>query len=221
VNRIAGHGPVGFDLDLTLINSRPAIMAAWEAVAVETGVQIDLVQVDTRMGVKLEDEVAFWFAPEEHAAATASYRKHYVRLAPALTTPLPGAAQAVEAVRKAGEHVVVITAKHAISVAPSLAAAGLSPDEVFAHVHGPQKAEVLVQIGAALYVGDTPDDMSAARTATAVAVGVPTGSFGRPELAGAGADVVLDSLLDFPEWYAGFRVGQPHDWTRKGTIHGT
>ena len=35
-------GPVGFDLDLTLINSRPPIMAAWQAVSAETGVDIDL-----------------------------------------------------------------------------------------------------------------------------------------------------------------------------------
>ena len=44
-------GPVGFDLDLTLINSRPAIMAAWSAVAEELGVRIDLDQVDQRMGI--------------------------------------------------------------------------------------------------------------------------------------------------------------------------
>ena len=48
-------GPVGFDLDLTLINSRPAIMAAWSEVAAELGVRIDLDDVDLRMGIKLED----------------------------------------------------------------------------------------------------------------------------------------------------------------------
>ena len=54
-------GPIGFDLDLTLINSRPAIMAAWSAVAAEFDVRIDLADVDRRMGIKLEDEVAYWF----------------------------------------------------------------------------------------------------------------------------------------------------------------
>ncbi len=42
-------GPAGFDLDLNLINSRPAIMAAWSAVAEELGVRIDL-----------DDETAGW-----------------------------------------------------------------------------------------------------------------------------------------------------------------
>jgi phosphoglycolate phosphatase len=221
VSRIAGDGPVGFDLDLTLINSRPAIMAAWEAVAAETGALIDLIQVDTRMGVKLEDEVAFWFGPDQHAVATACYRRHYVRLAPTMTTLLPGAAEAVAAVREAGERVVVITAKHAVSVGPSLAAVGLTPDEVFTHVHGPEKAAVLARLGAAVYVGDTPDDMAAARTARVWAVGVPTGSFGPAEMAAAGADVVLDSLAAFPAWYAGFRDGGTGELTGEETTDAT
>jgi Haloacid dehalogenase-like hydrolase len=84
-------GPVGFDLDLTLINSRPAIMAAWQAVGDELGVSIDLAEVDRRMGIKLEDEVAYWFPETSHGDAAASYRRHYVRLAPTMTFPLPGA----------------------------------------------------------------------------------------------------------------------------------
>ena len=57
---------------------------------------------------------------------------------------------------------MIITAKHPISVEPSLAAVKLDADEVFTHVHGPEKAAVLTQIGAAVYVGDTPADMAAA-----------------------------------------------------------
>ena len=45
-------------------------------------------------------------------------------------------------------------------------------------------------------------DMGAAALAGAVAVGVPTGPFTADELSRAGADVVLASLLDFPEWLA-------------------
>jgi phosphoglycolate phosphatase len=198
-------GPVGFDLDLTLINSRPAIMAAWQAVIAETGVDIDLAQVDGRMGVKLEDEIAFWFSAPEQARAADCYRRHYVRLAPAMTTLLPGAADALAAVRAAGERAVIVTAKHPVSVQPSLVAVGLLADEVFTHVHGPEKAAVLARLGAAAYVGDTPADMSAARDARAAAVGVPTGSFGAAQLRDSGADVVLGSLGEFPSWYAGFR----------------
>jgi phosphoglycolate phosphatase len=200
-------GPVGFDLDLTLIDSRPAIMAAWTALAAETGTTIDLAEVDRRMGSKLEDEAACWFPAAEVEAATAGYRRHYVRLAPDLTTAMPGASEAIAAVRAAGQPAVIITAKHPVSVGPSLQAAGLSADQVYMHVYGPEKAAVLTRIGAVAYVGDATADMQAARSAGTCAVGIPTGSFGRNELLGAGAQVVLDSLTQFPDWYAGARRG--------------
>lgn len=200
-------GPVGFDLDLTLINSRPAIMAAWSQVALQHGVAIDLEQVDSRMGVKLEDEVAYWFPPHERELAAESYRVHYVRLAPDNTFLLPGAAEAVAAVRAAGERAVVVTAKHPVSVEPSLAAVGLRPDSIYPHVHGPEKGRVLASIGAAVYVGDTPADMSAGVTGGTVAVGVPTGSFSPADLKAAGAHLVLGSMTDFPAWYGAFRGG--------------
>jgi phosphoglycolate phosphatase len=204
-------GPVGFDLDLTLINSRPAIMAAWQAVAEELGVHIDLGEVDRRMGIKLEDEVAYWFAAPDHADVADSYRRHYISLAPTHTHLLPGALEALAAVRGAGERAVVVTAKHPVSVRPSLAAVGLEPDEVVAHVHGPEKAAALAGLGAAVYVGDTPADMAAGLQGGAVPVGVPTGSFSAAELGAAGAQVVLGSLTEFPPWYAGFR----HDLARE------
>lgn len=204
-------GPVGFDLDLTLINSRPAIMAAWSAVADEHGVLINLTEVDRRMGIKLEDEVSYWFPVAARQAATDSYRRHYIRLTPELTFRLPGAAEAVTAVRQAGERVIVVTAKHPVSVQPSLDAVGLAVDEVFSHVHGPEKAAVLAARGASVYVGDTPADMAAGRSAGAVPVGVTTGSFSASELAAAGAELVLGSLQEFPPWYAQFRAYRTHE----------
>jgi phosphoglycolate phosphatase len=194
-------GPVGFDLDMTLIDSRSAILASFAGLGRDTDTAIDPQAVDGRLGIKLEDELAFWYPPDQRAAAATIYRRYYVRLAGQMTTPLPGAHEALAAVRAAGERVVIITAKHAISVEPSLKAAGISADEVFTFVHGPEKAAVLSRIGATAYVGDSPPDMAAAAEAGVRAVGVATGSFSGDDLARAGADVVLDSLADFPAWY--------------------
>ena len=200
-------GPVGFDLDLTLIDSQPAIMAAWSELARETGTRIDLDSITTRLGIKLEEEVARWFPAGERDEAAASYRRHYVRLAPGLTTPLPGAAGALAAVRQAGERAIIVTAKHPVSAGPSLAAAGLEADDLYTHVYGPEKAAVLSEVGAAVYVGDAPADMGAALAAGAHGVGVTTGSFRAADLRAAGAGLVLDSLLEFPPWYAALRAG--------------
>jgi len=198
-------GPVGFDLDMTLIDSRPAILASFAALARDTAVAIDLDAVDSRLGIKLEDELTFWYPPDQRTAAAVIYRRHYVRLAEQMTTALPGAHEALAAVRDAGERVVIITAKHPVSVEPSLKAARISADEVFTFVHGPEKAAVLRGLTAAAYVGDSPPDMAAAVEAGARAVGVATGSFSRGDLARAGADVVLDSLEGFPAWYRTIR----------------
>ena len=200
-------GPVGFDLDMTLIDSRPAILASFAEVARETGTVIHLDAVDRRLGIKLDDELAFWFPPEQGAAAAEIYRRHYVGLAERMTTVLPGAHEALAAVRAAGQRVVIITAKHPISVEPSLRAVGLSADELFTLVHGPEKAAVLSRLKATAYVGDTPPDMAAAVQAGVRAVGVATGSFSEEDLAGAGAEVVLDSLDGFPAWYRSRRLG--------------
>jgi phosphoglycolate phosphatase len=194
-------GPVGFDLDMTLIDSRRVILSSFAEVERETGTAIDLAAVDRRLGIKLDDELAFWFPADQVAATAECYRRHYVRMAGQLTTLLPGAHEALASVRAAGERVIIITAKHPVSVEPSLRAVGIAGDELFTLVHGPEKAAVLRSLKAAAYVGDTPPDMAAAVQAGARAVGVATGSFTHHDLTAAGAEVVLDSLTAFPAWY--------------------
>ena len=199
-------GVVGFDLDMTLIDSREAILASFAAVARETGVAIDPIGVDSRLGVKLEDELAHWFPAGEIEPAIAIYRRHYPLLAGSLTSALPGASEALAAVRAAGARTVVITAKFEPTARRALDDLGLTVDEIFGGVHGPEKGDVLATLAAAVYVGDTPPDMGAAVQAGAFPVGVATGSFTGGELKEAGATVVLASLAQFPAWYVEYRA---------------
>jgi phosphoglycolate phosphatase len=192
---------VGFDLDMTLIDSRQAILASFAAVAAETGVAIDPAGVDSRLGVTLEAELAHWFPADEIATAIAVYRRHYPVLAGPLTSVLPGAREALAAVRAAGARAVVITAKFEPAARRSLDDLELAVDEVHGEAHGPQKGTLLAALGAAVYVGDTPADMGAAVQAGACPVGVTTGSFTGSDLRSAGAGVVLASLAQFPDWY--------------------
>jgi phosphoglycolate phosphatase-like HAD superfamily hydrolase len=186
---------------MTLIDSRQAILASFAEVAAETGVAIDPAGVDSRLGVPLETELAHWFSPGEIAAAVAIYRRHYPVLAGPLTTVLPGAREALTAVRSAGARAVVITAKFEPTARRSLDDLGLVVDEVYGEAHGPQKGTVLAALGATIYVGDTPADIRAAIQAGACPVGVPTGSFTDNDLRMAGAGVILASLAQFPDWY--------------------
>jgi phosphoglycolate phosphatase len=197
---------IGFDLDMTLIDSRRAILASFAAVAAETGVTIDPAGVDSRLGVPLETELAHWFPAGEIPAAIAIYRRHYPVLAGPLTSVLPGAREALAAVRVAGARAVVITAKFEPTARRSLDDLGLAVDDVYGEAHGPQKGTLLAALGASVYVGDTPADMGAAVQAGACPVGVATGSFTGSELRSAGAGVVLASLGQFPDWYRQYRA---------------
>lgn len=193
--------PVGFDLDMTLIDSQGAVLGSFANLSADTGVPIDPADVLSRLGIKLEDELAHWFPPGEIEEAVRGYREHYLKLLGPMTHLLPGAAEALAAVRAAGARAVVITAKHEVPARLSLESVGLSPDELVADAHGPEKGAVLTAIGAAVYVGDTPADMAAAVAGGAYAVGVATGSFTAAELLAAGAAEALQSLADFPPLY--------------------
>ena len=187
---------VGFDLDLTLIDPRPAVVAVAEQLAVEEGVAIDAALWASRLGPPLEHELAHWVAPERVEAVAARYRELMVP-ATALVTLLPGAAEAVAAVRSAGGRAVVVTAKSDALARLALDALGVQVDAVVGWRWAEAKAEALREHGATVYVGDHPGDVRAARTAGALCVGVGTGGV-PPE----GADVRLDDLSGFPAWFA-------------------
>jgi len=200
-------GPVGFDLDMTLIDSRPGILATWAAFSQETGIPVDVDDIDARgFAIKLEDELLRWVDAADVDGAAAIFLRHYATLATEGTTAFAGASDALACVEEAGASTLIVTAKHEVSVGPCLAATGLHADRIFHFVHGPEKAAVLRQVGAAAYVGDTPADMAAGKDASAVAVGVTTGAFDEAALRAAGADHVLASLTAFRSLYLAART---------------
>ena len=57
---------VGFDLDMTLIDTRPGIAAVWDALSAETGVADRLARPrSARLGPPLDEELALWFPAEQ------------------------------------------------------------------------------------------------------------------------------------------------------------
>jgi phosphoglycolate phosphatase len=199
---------VGFDLDMTLVDSRPGIAATLRALSAETGTAIDADVVVSRLGPPLEDELAAWFPPEAVAAASDRFRALYVDYGVAGTGLLPGAAESVAAVRAAGGGVIVVTAKYEPNARGCLDHVGLAVDAVEGWRVGAGKGAALLEHGATLYVGDTPGDVAGARGVGACAVAVTTGPHSGAELANAGADVVLGSLTEFPDFFARWCAGR-------------
>src|SRR6266511_3871761 len=68
---------VGFDLDMTLVDSRPGIAATYRVLSQRTGVAIDTDLVVSRLGPPLVHEMAHWFPAEQVAEAVEEYRALY------------------------------------------------------------------------------------------------------------------------------------------------
>ena len=187
---------VGFDLDLTLIDPRPAVVAVAGQLAVEEGVAIDAALWASRLGPPLEHELAHWVAPSRVGPAADRYRALMAQSSH-LISLLPGASEAVAAVRASGGRAVVVTAKSDALARQALESLGVQVDAVVGWRWAEAKADALREHGATVYVGDHPGDVRAARAASATCVGVTTG--GEPPV---GADVLLDDLTSFPAWFA-------------------
>ncbi len=190
---------VGFDLDMTLIDSRTSIGSAMTALAAETGAPIDVDHIVATLGPPLEISLAPWFAGDALEAACARFRQLHGALL-RLTRPMPGAVAAVAAVRDRGGFVVVVTAKFEPHAWTSLLTVGITPDSVVGWRFGAAKGEALREHRAQAYVGDHLADVAAAQAAGVISVSVATGSTSTDALWRAGTDVVLPDLLAFPSW---------------------
>jgi phosphoglycolate phosphatase len=189
---------VGFDLDMTLVDSRPGIAAAYRALTALTGVPVDADLAVSRLGPPLRTELAHWFPPERVEEAVVTYRELYPAYAITPTLPMPGAAAAIDTVHSRGGRVMVVTSKIGRLAKLHLDHLGLAVDELAGDLFAEQKATALREHGATLYVGDHVADMAAARAAGIPGVGVATGPCSQDELRDAGAHVVLDDLTGFP-----------------------
>jgi phosphoglycolate phosphatase len=190
---------VGFDLDLTLADTREGIAATFAALSERTGVPIDTAAVVSRLGPPLETELANWFPAEDVPAVAEVYRGFYGDIAVPATVPMPGAVEAVEAVKARGGRVIVVTAKSQRHAEATVRALGLDVDDVAGSLFSAAKGTALVRFGATVYVGDHVADVDAARAAGARSVAVATGPFDSAALSAYGADIVLPDLRVFPE----------------------
>jgi uncharacterized protein len=192
---------VGFDLDMTLVDSRPGVSATLAVLAEETGVTIDVHSITARLGPPLDLLLAPYYPPERVAGVVDAFRAHYPVHAITPTLALPGARDALQAVRRHGGRTVLVTGKFTPNAQLHVDALSLGVDAVVGEVWGIGKGAVLARHGATVYVGDHVHDVEGARAAGALSVSVTTGGCTEQELREAGTDVVLHDLTEFPAWF--------------------
>jgi uncharacterized protein len=191
---------VGFDLDMTLIDTVPGFGATLRALGAELGVDFPIAQMTAVLGPPLDHVLAGHLAAEAIAPAGDRFRALYPDHAIASVPALAGAHEALAAVRAHRGRVVVVTGKYPDNARLHVEHLGLDVDHLEGWVWGVGKAEALRREGASIYVGDHVHDVEGARAAGALSVSVLTGGCTREELLAAGTDVVLDDLGAFPAW---------------------
>src|SRR3954468_205378 len=191
---------VGFDLDMTLINTGPGFRDVLHALGAELGVEFPVAEMTAKLGPPLDLLLEPYLAPDAIAAAGDRFRALYPDHAITGTPVLPGAHEAIEAVRRHAGRVLVVTGKYPANARLHLDHLALDVDHLEGWVWGVGKADVLRREGATIYVGDHVHDVEGALAAGALSVSVLTGGCTREELLAAGTHVVLDDLGAFPAW---------------------
>ena len=205
---------VGFDLDMTLIDTRPGFAACLTALGEEAGVAFDVAALVERLGPPLDVMLAPYFphhGPDHVSGLVDRFRELYPAIAVPPTLAFDGAHAALAAVRSHGGRTILITGKYTPNARLHVDALGLDVDEVVGEVWGHGKGPVLAEHGAGVYVGDHVHDVEGALAAGILSVSVLTGGCTEQELVDAGTHAVLPDLTAFPDWLdehlLGMRLG--------------
>ena len=178
---------VGFDLDMTLVDSATGIAATLRTALAEVGVAVTPERLWPWVGVPLDGVLAQVAPDVDVDAVVARYRALYPVVGVPSITPLPGAREALDAVEATGGRVVIVSAKVADTVRAvlehvHLAGNGESERLVVGGLFAAAKGTALREHGASVYVGDHPGDVEAARAGGALSVAVATGPHGAQAL---------------------------------------
>lgn len=199
---------VGFDLDMTLVDSAEGIIDGLVHVFTEHGIEVTREDVGNTIGLPLDMVFPMWLPDESYEQLLDEYREHYGRYGIPKSTALPGAHDAIAAVHEAGGRVLVVSAKKKDFVDRVVGVVGLDVDETYGYLFAEHKGEVLKREGAAIYVGDHEGDIRAARAADAVAFIVSTGPMTPEELLESSPDVLVPSLTEFRPWLSRWLAGR-------------
>lgn len=213
--RFDGIEAVVFDFDGTLFDASEAIFHSFNAALRRHGMPAlphpDIARMIGRPLVEMFPLVDPGASPEKVQAYIDAYREEFWPICVPLTRPLPGLHACLEALRGRCVRMAIATNRTERGARVILQGFGMEAffDAIVAIEHvakvKPDPEPVLRALALlgttparGIMVGDTPDDMRAARSAGATAVGITTGYHSATDLRHAGAQRVLRSLERLP-----------------------
>jgi pyrophosphatase PpaX len=213
----AGHQPsaILFDLDGTLVDSIELIVAAaMNAFASRPGPSPSEAQIRNTIGRPLPTTFGPWLVDDDDLPFLISkYRAYQLEHHDRLTNAYEGIVDAVAALHASGHPMGIVTSKVGFMAERALVHTGLASymrciiasDSTTKHKPDPEPVLLgLERLAAApedaIFVGDSPYDMQAARAAGVHALGVAWGAFTIQTLVDAGAEAVIqrpDELIPY------------------------
>lgn len=206
-------GSVLLDLDGTLIDSQPGILASCRAALRALGHEPDEgFDIRRVIGPPLEDVMQALlqsYGDDRVGEAVAAYRQHYGESGLFGSEPYPGIADSLDEMKRAGLRIYLATSKRlafAIRILEHLEFTAYF-DGIYGSVPGGEldhKPELLahilsrhdIQRSSSLMVGDRRHDISGAHAVGMRGLGVLWGYGTRHELETAGADQLVESAAD-------------------------
>lgn len=199
------HPTIAFDLDGTLVDSLPDIVASFRHAFTEHAlVPPDEAAVRALVGLPLEAMFAHFVDDVRVPGLAGSYRRHYPLHFTDRSRPFPGVVELLDELGRRGYLRVVATTKRSAVARSFVAALGLAP--LLDHVQGtdgfPHKPapDVILRAleavnGAGVWmVGDTVSDVQAGRAAGLSTYAVTWGTHDAERLRSAGPEVLADDL---------------------------
>ena len=200
-----------FDIDGTLVDSTYHHALAWQRAFHEVDVSVPLFRIHRTVGMGGDKLVASVAGDEIEDRLgdrlRDGWRKRYEEVK-AEVLPLPGAADLIHRVSRAGYRVALASSGEPELAAEAVALLGIGDDvsvvTTSKDVEGSKPdpdlvGETLARLDGvrhALFVGDTPYDVTAARRSGLGCIGLRSGGYSETELTGAGAVLVVDLPAD-------------------------
>ncbi|HKO50727.1 MAG TPA: HAD hydrolase-like protein [Polyangiaceae bacterium] len=200
-----------FDLDGTLTDSRPGILASMRHALTTLGLALPTDETLSRyIGPPTHDsfrELLGSNDPELNARAIATYRQRYSKLGLFENSVYPGVAHGLHALRAAGIPLLVVTSKPEVYANTIIDHFDLR--QYFGHVYGSEltgersnKGELIAHVlksegiaqAQAWMIGDRLHDIVGAKQNGLRSAGVLWGYGSRAELRAAGADTLFETM---------------------------
>jgi phosphoglycolate phosphatase-like HAD superfamily hydrolase len=205
-----------FDLDGTLVDSFRPIHSSFLYALSSLGSNrtLEWKEMMALVGTSLEDSLRLLVPEESVGRAVTLFREHYNRIVLDQTVPLPGAVDLLAFLESRNIPSGVVTNKKGDAARRILSHLKLSPPirfclgeaDGFAAKPSPDMVEEgLRRLGTGpadtLFVGDSPFDFHAARSAGVPVALLPTGTHGRDELQTLAPDLLFEDLPAFEKWW--------------------